>query len=284
MISHFSKDTDILIRHRQDSVGTYMSPAVQGAAPHFHYQYELLLTVGGSADFVIAGVCYHIEPGSILFMSNMENHYILSSSPNYDRYTLRFSNEVLAAYLRDPLLLSIFKQRPEHFCHQYHCTPEQLGHFTHLAQLIEQEYQAQAPYWDQIILSRVLTILVEMYRTRPESFPAHQSAESQSLIFNVQNYIESHLQEELTLDAVAGRFFVNKFHLSHSFSRVTGYTFKRYIILARIAKAKDLLLNSNEEVSAISQQVGFNNVSHFIRTFKGCEDISPLQYRNRARK
>lgn len=284
MVSHFSKEKDILIHHRQDRVGSYMSPDVQDAAPHFHYQYELLLTVGGEADFVIAGLCYHIQPGSILFMNNMENHYIVASSPSYDRYTLRFSSEVLAAYLRDPLLLSVFKQRPENFCHQYHCTPEQLIRFAHLAQLIEQEYQTQAPYWDQIILSKLLIILVELYRTRPESFPAHQSAESQSLIFNVQNYIESHLQDELTLDAVAGRFFVNKYHLSHSFTRVTGYTFKRFIIMARIAKAKDLLLNSEEEISAISQAVGFRNVSHFIRTFKGCEGISPLQYRNRARR
>ena len=35
---------------------------------------------------------YHIVPGSMLFMSNLENHAIVSYTKDYERYTLRFSN------------------------------------------------------------------------------------------------------------------------------------------------------------------------------------------------
>lgn len=284
MISRFLPKQDILIRHRQDAVQSYMEPGAQQRMPHFHYQYELLLSVGGTADFVIGGQLYHAAPGTVLFMSNMENHYIRAHSEGYDRYTLRFSTELLSAYLCDPQLLSVFKQRPEKFSHQYVCASQEFAHYLHLAARMEAEYNAQSPYWDQMIASKLLTILVGMFRAKPESFPAYRNPDNQNLIFDVQNYIEAHVQEDLRLDTIAEKFYISKYHLSHSFTRLTGYTFKQFIVTARLSKSKDLLLNTEAEIGAISRAVGFNNVSSFIRTFKKAEGLPPLQYRNRARR
>ncbi len=284
MDTQFSPQKDILISHRKNQVQGYMSPEHQQAAPHFHYQYELLLCVEGTAEFVIAGHAYNLTPGSILFMSNMETHWILSYSKGYERYTLRFSNDIVELYLRDPLLLSIFKQRPKGFSHHYQCGEQEFARYLNLIQLMEQEYRQLKPYWVQMIASKLVTILVSMYRRHPEHFPGSQNAENQNLIFNVQNYIELNLGEDLSLDAVAAKFFISKYHLSHSFTQVTGYSFKEFIITGRISKAKDLLLTTQDEVSAIGRATGFHNASNFIRTFKSREGLSPLQYRNRARK
>lgn len=283
MDEQLQPEKDILIHHRKDLVQGYMAPEIQARVPHFHYQYELLFCVAGEADFVIAGKVYHISPGCMLFMSNLENHYIQSYSQGYERYTLRFSNEIIAIYLRDPLLLSIFKQRPKDFCHQYVCGEKEFPRFLNLIRLMEQEYEQRKPYWAQMIASKLLTILVAIYRRNPDCFPASRNAESQALIFNVQNYIEMNLGEDLSLDAIASRFFVSKYYLSHCFTQVTGYTFKEFIITGRISKAKDLLLTTQDEVSAIGEAVGFHNTSNFIRTFKKREGVSPLQYRNQAK-
>lgn len=277
-------ETNIVINHRVNPVQGYMLSDAQPASPHFHYQYELLMCVAGEADFVVAEREYHLTPGSLLFMSNMENHWIRAYSKGYERYTLRFSGEMVALYLRDPLLLSVFKQRPEEYRHLYQCSEKEFARYLNLIRIMEQEYLQQKPYWEQMIASKLLTILVSMYRRHPEYFPGSRNAESQGLIFNVQNYIEMNLGEDLSLDTVAGKFFVSKYHLSHCFTQVTGFTFKEYIITGRISKAKDLLLTTQEEVAAIGQAVGFHNPSNFIRTFKAREGISPLQYRNRAKR
>lgn len=277
-------EKDILINHRANPVAGYMSAEEQERAPHFHYQYEVLLCVDGQADFIISGLEYHLTPGCMLFMSNLENHWIRSYSQGYERYTLRFSGEVMAQFLRDPLLLSVFKQRPADFCHLYRCGEKEFGRYLNLFRIIEQECTQQKPYWMQMVATKLLTILVSMYRKKPEFFPANRSTENQGLIFNVQNYIEMNLGEDLSLDTVAGKFFVSKYHLSHCFTQVTGYSFKEFIIASRISKAKDLLLTTQDEVSAIGRTVGFQNPSNFIRTFKAREGIPPLQYRNRARK
>lgn len=284
MDAQFYPGRDIVISHRYNSVQSYMTPEQQEQSPHFHYQYELLLCVAGSAEFVISGRSYRIVPGSMLFMSNLENHCIASYTRGYERYTLRFSNELAALCLRDHLLLSIFKQRPADFCHLYQCTGPAFA--ASLAQIrrMEQEYDRQKPYWAQMIASELMAMLVSLYRSNPERFPGSRSPEHQSLIFQVQNYIELNVGQDLSLEGVAGKFYVSKYHLSHCFTQITGYSFREFVITARISKAKDLLLTTREEVSAIGRAVGFSNASSFIRTFKSREGVSPLQYRNRAQK
>lgn len=273
----------VRIFHRKDEVQAYMHPDVQKKTPHFHNQCELILNVGGYADFNISGTVYHLEPGHILVINNLENHSILSHSEGYDRYTARFSNEILASMVHDPLLLSIFKQRIPGFCHQYICTPQETVRYTRLLDIMVHEYQLQRPYWEQLILSKLTDILIYMYRTQPNAFPGTRQANGQGLIYNIQNYIESHLDEDLRLETVANKFFISKYHLSHSFREITGYGYKEYVITARLSKAKDLLLRSSEEIQKIGSSVGFNSTSHFIRSFKSMEGISPLQYRNQGK-
>lgn len=283
MSVRFSPEADIVVKHRQDTVRRDMAPDVQQTAPYFHYQYEFILIVGGTAVYNISGREYLAQTGTVLCISSLENHFITTHSEGYDRYTVRFSNEALTTLIRDPVLISIFKQRPQGFCHQYACTSAEMEHYMHMLDIMTREYVEQKPYWDYLIASKLRDILVYMYRRRPEAFPGARSQASQMLIFDIQNYIEGHLTEDLQLETVAGRFFINKYYLSHNFSGVTGYTFKQYVVMARLSKAKDLLLHTQSEIREIATSVGFSSASHFIRIFKQNEGISPLQYRNRAK-
>lgn len=283
MTEYTAAEPYIRILHRKDAVQAYMSPDVQKKAPHFHNQCELILNVEGNADFNVSGTVYHMESGSMLLINNMENHYIISHSEGYDRYTARFSNEVLASMIHDPILLSIFKQRIPGFCHQYFCTHQELNHYSHMLDIMISEYRLQRPYWEHLVTSKLMDILVYMYRNQPDAFPGTRQLGGQNLIYNIQNYIDSHLTEDLRLDVLADRFFISKYYLSHSFKNITGYGFKEYVINARLAKAKDMLLRSSAEIQEISSASGFSSSSHFIRCFKATEGISPLQYRNRGK-
>ena len=274
---------DLLIQHRYGEPRFYMRPEEQAAHPHFHYQYELLLCTGGTADFVVADKTYSLTRGSFLFISNLENHFIYSHDEGFERYAFRFSSHT-AELMRNPVLLSLFRQRPNGFSHLYQCQEKELPHYQRLFQNMEREYSAQKPCWSQMLISTFLILLSGIYRNSPETFPASKHPDGQMLIFRVQNYLESHLSDDLSLDAVSARFYVDKFHLSHQFTRFTGYSFKQYITSARLSKAKDLLLHSGEEVQQIAEQVGYHSATHFIRVFKESEGLSPLQYRLRQRQ
>lgn len=91
--------------------------------------------------------------------------------------------------------------------------------------------------------------------------------------------LHAHFKEPLTLDEIASRVNVSKYHLSREFSKYMGLGINQYLINCRISYAKELLRDSSLSVEAIAFQSGMNHVSHFIRLFKDREGVTPLKYR-----
>lgn len=95
----------------------------------------------------------------------------------------------------------------------------------------------------------------------------------------IMKEIDIHFAESHSLDQLAGKYGVNKFHLSKEFKRYVGTTLNEYIIRTRLSHAKELLKYSELSVSQIAEQCGIPNTSHFINLFKNREDSTPHQYR-----
>lgn len=93
------------------------------------------------------------------------------------------------------------------------------------------------------------------------------------------NYIETHYQDEISLSVVAGLVGMSDSAFSHFFKSKTGSTFIDYITSIRIAKACQLLSETNQTVSEICYNCGFNNMSNFIRIFKKKKQYTPNEYR-----
>lgn len=99
------------------------------------------------------------------------------------------------------------------------------------------------------------------------------------VIREVCRYIKSHYAEEISLDLLACRFHINKYHLLRQFKRSYGATPGEYMIAVRIQQAKYMLQNTNDTITAIAEAVGYVNTSHFINLFKQHETITPGAYR-----
>lgn len=98
-------------------------------------------------------------------------------------------------------------------------------------------------------------------------------------VADVMHYYDRHYAERLTLDGVAARFAVDKYHLAKSFKRHTGFSPNDYLINARITRAKELLRFTDLSVAEIAASVGIDNVSHFINLFRQRQASTPLAYR-----
>ncbi len=92
-------------------------------------------------------------------------------------------------------------------------------------------------------------------------------------------YIQENPEKKLTREEVAEYVHLNEDYFSRLFKEKTGYTVKDYIIKEKIKLAKELLATTNMSISIISLKTGFGNFSHFSRTFKKCEGITPNEYR-----
>lgn len=102
---------------------------------------------------------------------------------------------------------------------------------------------------------------------------------SDSVVDAVIHYIQHNIDQELTRDKAAEYVFLHPDHLTRIFKRQTGHSVTEYILMERMKLAKELLVQTNIPVSAISSSVGYSNFSHFTRTFKKFTGIGPTEYR-----
>jgi YesN/AraC family two-component response regulator len=123
--------------------------------------------------------------------------------------------------------------------------------------------------------------MISLYRKYSGSFPAHITNNISGLILQIQRYIEENSSHNINLKDISKMYYTDMYYLSHNFKKITGYTFKEYLILQRISRAKDFLYHTKDDISMVGVKSGFNNVNHFIRIFKKITGITPLQYRKK---
>jgi len=97
-------------------------------------------------------------------------------------------------------------------------------------------------------------------------------------------YIQQHLRERASADDIAHLCGMNKFRFSRLFHSTYGLTFQEFLLRSRIRAACRLLLRPSVSITDVGCAVGFNDPSHFARTFKRFTGYLPSQYAERCKK
>lgn len=113
--------------------------------------------------------------------------------------------------------------------------------------------------------------LCNIMKERKSSYKNH-------IILNVQKYINSHIEEKLTLNDIAFVFGISPNYLSALFKKNSEIGFTDYVNTAKIKRAKELLRDSNLKVYEVADQLGFESAFYFSKVFKKIEGISPREY------
>ena len=124
------------------------------------------------------------------------------------------------------------------------------------------------------ILSVLKKICIHMitYSSRPKKQPMYSKK-----ITDCIRYIDNNVEDKLTLSQVSRILNYSASHLSHQFSKETGLSFSEYVKLAKIDKAKTLLV-ARKSIEEVSSTLNFSSASHFIAVFKKEVGITPKQF------
>lgn len=98
---------------------------------------------------------------------------------------------------------------------------------------------------------------------------------------NIAGYINNNLDKEITVDELAERACMSKYHFIRVFNNEFGFTPHEFIIHSRINAAKFYLLSSSKSIKEIVYLCGFNNDSAFSNTFRKVVGKTPGQFRKR---
>ena len=129
-------------------------------------------------------------------------------------------------------------------------------------------------------LTRLLHELVEqvMQIACPEKTVDYQASQEE-LIRNVHHYLVEHLSERVTIDALARQFLMNPTTLKQVFKRTYGETIAAHMKRHRMEAAAGLLLQTQDDIAAVAQAVGYESQSRFSAAFREEYGVLPTEYR-----
>ena len=125
-------------------------------------------------------------------------------------------------------------------------------------------------------MRKVLTVEL---KTMMENMKKSKEMQSVRPIRVAIDYIENHYASKLSLDDIAGLVDLNPVYFSTLFKKETGVNFSAYLAKIRMEHAKKILVETNDTISAIGIQVGYEDQKYFSQAFKKIVGIKPAAYR-----
>lgn len=248
---------------------------------HTHDYYEFYFFLQGEIDLMVSGRAFPMKAGDVALIPPGIAHYMVNrdESVPYRRFIFWVSKDYYEQ-LKD---LSadysyIINQATEHGIYVYH---NGLSVFNVLHskcyRLLEEIHTERFGKETKITLC-VNDLMLHLNRMAYENLHPVKHSEDQSLYINLMQYIEEHLEEDLSLDELARQFYVSKFHIAHIFKENLGLSIHQYITKKRLDMCRNALL-SGSNISKTFHTYGFKDYSGFFRAFKKEYGLSPKEYK-----
>lgn len=104
---------------------------------------------------------------------------------------------------------------------------------------------------------------------------------SESYVWSAVRYIEQNYFRHISVEELARHCWLDRSYFGKVFKSVTGQSPQRYLISFRMERAAEELTGGNASIGDVGAAVGYPNLLHFSRAFKGVYGISPREYRQR---
>ena len=139
------------------------------------------------------------------------------------------------------------------------------------------QYSCVQEYWEEL-----MELVMGLHRRINYSGDTNRN---QQKIRQALEYVKENYSKDLNMAVVSNYVSMNYSLFSYEFKQYTGSNFVNFLKELRVAEAKRLLAETDRKVVEISQQVGYENEKHFMKTFKSICGVSPSEYRrNVSRK
>lgn len=272
------KTENITIRRRYTE-----KEARQNHVVHMNDNYELYMLLKGESTISIDGQMYPLKPYDVLMISNKEIHRVfVNSRYDYERIYIYFNADYFRQFGgREYNLLSMYDRRPGGTGNKINNEIVKKYKIDEDFRYLHELYQSELPEKKVLMTSMFLKMLVsvkqayeenEIVTAGEENNPNHNEK-----INDIIRYISENLNEKISLDELASRFYLSKYYLCHEFKRATGFAVFDYIRYKKMLSAK-MRLQTGQSISDVWCELGYEDYSNFYRNFKKATGISPKEY------
>lgn len=264
-----------------------------------HNMYRLIIIKSGSGIVSINNTSYVFMAPSILCLSEsdvifLEKEKSINADAIYflpitidDDFTIDNINnnieKLQELHTRNFFLLSPFLYRANSFKGIMNIGYGAIRRLTNLSTALKDETTSFRNFWPCRSRSFFLEMLfvIQYLYTDYEKESTVPLISASSELNEIILHLHTNYNNKITLNKLARKFNINRTTLSQKFLAETGYTIKKYLINIRMKFASTMLKDTLLPISEISYRVGFNDTTHFTRTFKKHLGILPSKYREK---
>ena len=232
---------------------------------HYHDFHKVVIFLSGKVTYHIEGKAYHLKPWDILLVSRHAIHKSeIDASVPYERFILWIKNDI-----PNKQLLQCFQKASDRSYNLVRLNSSLQENLKDV--LFELEASARSEAFGKDILTQALFQEFKVYLNRifleKQYIFDKKSYSYDSQIANILKYINHHLGEDLSVDALASRHYISKYHLMRKFKEETGYTLHNYVINKRLLQARTLISEGTPILKA-AHESGFAEYSTFSRAYR----------------
>lgn len=130
-------------------------------------------------------------------------------------------------------------------------------------------------------IERLKEYMDRMVTNACDTIRSSRAIKAKGIIWDIKDFVEKHYDEELTLDLLAGKFFINACYLSQLFKKEFNCGFLDFLTRFRVEKAQRLLLQPELKVYEVGSMVGYSNQRYFSKVFEKLTGYTPNEYRKK---
>lgn len=256
----------------ETGINLYESKHLRGkfVAEHYHDHFQILYALEGEGEITLDGKAYNFSKDKVVLITPNCVHSIKATT-KMTVLVLAFSVPLMNITLQNELL-SLIQKSARHFELDLYTASE-------IRPLIRKMLyeQKNGDLFGKLSMP-VYLIEIIIHLLRQQNFSFVQDANDIRSI-QMKEYIERHYFNNITAESLSAVFGISTRYMNDIFKRKFNDTPLQYLQKVRINHAKELLLQSDQDIVSICFEVGYETLSTFYRTFRNLVGISPNKFR-----
>lgn len=247
---------------------------------HYHDFHKIIILLSGDVTYLVEGKSYILKPMDVLLVNHHAIHKpIIQTDRPYERIVIWLKNDFIEQQHHAQVDLSA--------CFQY--ADERRFNLIRLDHMLQQQISTLLQQLESALISTdfgssvlgdtyFLQLMVYLNRIFLQNDPTkkEQSCHYDEQMDQLLQYINQNLNADLSNEALADLFYLNKYHLMHKFKNTTGYTLHNYVQQKRLIHAASLI-KSGVPITQAALDSGFSDYSTFLRAFRKMFHLSPKE-------
>ena len=261
------KDQDFRLFHIKDQTKREFSY-------HYHDFHKVIIFLSGKAAYHIEGKSYYLKPWDILLVNRHAIHKPeIDFSVPYERFVLWIRDDI-----KSTELLRCFQKaidRSYNLIRLDSDTQEKLKQLLYELEAALKDEKFGSELLGSALFTQFMVYVNRIFLEKQYIYDAH-SYSSDSQIEELLRYINHNLTEDLSIETLARKYYLSKYHMMRKFKEETGYTIHNYIISKRLLLARTKISEGTPILKA-AQLSGFSDYTTFSRAYKKQFGTAPSQ-------